>query len=79
MNELEGKLTRCRLRLKEFEFGVTYRPGIVNRAADSLSRLDSQANVTTPVDYEVRTRTISTNYGPSQDISVDDDEDLLPT
>lgn len=78
-NELDEKLARWRLRIQEFALEVTYRPGIENKVANDLSRLDSWANSTTSVDEEVPTMTISTNPVPFQSDVVDDNEELLLT
>lgn len=77
MNELTSKLGIRRLRLQGFDFDVTYRPVIVNRAA--VSRIDSQSNFGTPIDDEVSTMAMSINPGPSDDDAVEEEEDLLST
>lgn len=79
MNELGGKLARYQLLLQEWDFEVRYRLVIVTKATDALSRLDSRANTSTPIDDEGPTMTISTKLGPSQSVVIDDDEDILPT
>lgn len=41
-NDLNSKLLRWKLQLKEFEFDFTYKKGTLNGNADSLSRITEQ-------------------------------------
>lgn len=79
MNELDGKLGMSQFRPEQFNFDVTYRPGIVNKAVSALSSLDFRANARNPVDDEVPAMTTSTTPGTSQSDVFDGDEDLLLT
>lgn len=47
------KLARCRLRLKEYDFEVFYRPGIKQLTLDGLSRLDTDGNDETDIDDDI--------------------------
>lgn len=57
MSELSGQLTRCILRLSEYEFEVKYNPGKINNQADALSRLRILSPITDLTYFEE----ISTN------------------
>ena len=46
----EGRCARWRLRLSEFYFEVKYKPGAANAVADSMSRMNSTAEDTSPLD-----------------------------
>ena len=41
LTKSSGRLTRCRLRLAEYDFTIQYRPGRVHQVPDALSRLIS--------------------------------------
>ena len=56
LTESSGRLMRWRLRLSEFDFTITYRPGRVHQVPDALSRLLSpDGNDEKAVDDEVPT------------------------
>lgn len=55
MSDAEVKLARLRFRLQEFYFDVVYCSGIVNRATDALSCLDSDAVEPTELDDDTPT------------------------
>lgn len=83
MGEDVGKLARWRLRLLKYDFKVTYRPGIINQAPDSLRLLESDASDLTFNDYEIPTLTLETTASatrendPEED-EVDNGDNLLP-
>lgn len=55
MSDAEGKLERWRHRLQEVDVDVVYLPGIVNRSANALSRLGSDAAEPTELDEDIPT------------------------
>ena len=56
LTDSSGRLLRCRLRLSEFDFTTTYRPGRVNQVPDALYRLISpDGNDDKAIDDEVTT------------------------
>ena len=50
-----GRLLRWRLRLLEFDFIVTHRPGVQHKVADAMSRLSTDGHDTTELDDEIPT------------------------
>jgi len=48
-----GRLLRWRLRLSEFDFSITYRPGRVHQVPDALSRLLTPDGEERPVDDDI--------------------------
>lgn len=56
ISDATGRLMRWRLRLSEFDFAITYRPGLVHQVPDALSRVLTPRGVEpNPVDDEVPT------------------------
>ena len=53
LTDPSGRLTRWRLRLSEFDYEVTYRPGRVHQVPDALSRISTSGTDNSPVDDEI--------------------------
>ena len=53
LTDPSGRLTRWRLRLSEFDYEVTYRPGRVHQVPDALSRISTSGTDNSPVDDKI--------------------------
>ena len=53
LTDPSGRLTGWRLRLSEFDYEVTYRPGRVHQVPNALSRISTSGTDNSPVDDEI--------------------------
>ncbi|CAN8075545.1 unnamed protein product [Agarophyton chilense] len=62
MTDTSSRLARWRLRLSEYDYEITYRPGIKQQEVDDLSRIITNGNDDTPLGDLIPTP--FTDHGP---------------
>jgi hypothetical protein len=78
ISDAQGRLSRWRLCLAEFDFKVEYNPGSAHHAADALSRLPHQPVPAQPIDLLIPVFALDeAPLSPIEEIPIVMDESLF--
>ncbi len=73
LSNAEGRLSKWRLRLAEFDFDVVYRPGVKHQVPDALSRIETTGGESGPLEDSIP----CPESLPEEDANCDPGQNLL--